>query len=84
MGYVIVSMNNSAENLSEKARKAYFSLKLKIPYSNFISVEKWIKLFDSLITPIMTYGSEIWISEFKINFNVIDKLLLEKNKKYDL
>jgi hypothetical protein len=32
----------------------------------------------------MTYGSEIWISEFKINFNVIDKLLLEKNKKYDL
>jgi hypothetical protein len=23
----------------------------------------------------MTYGSEIWISEFKINFNVIDKLL---------
>ena len=26
------------------------------------------------------YGSEIWISEFKINFNVIDKLLLEKNK----
>ena len=32
----------------------------------------------------MTYGLEIWISEFKINFNVIDKLLLEKNKKYDL
>jgi hypothetical protein len=26
----------------------------------------------------MTYGSEIWISEFKINFNVIDKLLFEK------
>ena len=28
----------------------------------------------------MTYGSEIWISEFKINSNVIDKLLLEKIK----
>ena len=26
------------------------------------------------------YGSEIWISEFKINFNVIDKFLLEKIK----
>ena len=73
-------LNNSAENLSEKACKAYFSLISKIPYSNFISVEKWITLFDSLITPIMTYGSEIWILEFKINFNVIDKLLLEKNK----
>jgi hypothetical protein len=36
-------------NVSEKACKAYFSLKSKIPYSNFISVEKWIKLFDSLI-----------------------------------
>jgi hypothetical protein len=45
--------------LSENAGKAYFSLKSKIPYSNFISVEKWIKLFDSLITPIMTY--DIWI-----------------------
>ena len=38
------------------------------------------KIFDSLIIPIMRYGSEIWISEFKINFNVIDKLLLEKIK----
>ena len=66
--------------MSEKARKAYFSLKSKIPYSNFISVEKWIKLFDSLIIPIMTYGLEIWISEIKIDFNVIDKLLLEKIK----
>jgi hypothetical protein len=47
------------KNLSEKARKAYFSLKSKISYSNFISVEKWIKLFDSLITPMMTYGLEI-------------------------
>ena len=36
-------LNNSAENLSEKAGKTYFSLKSKISYSNFISVEKWIK-----------------------------------------
>ena len=28
----------------------------------------------------MIYGSEIWISHFKINFNVIDKLLHEKIK----
>jgi hypothetical protein len=30
-------LNNSAENLSEKARNAYFYLRSKIPYSNFIS-----------------------------------------------
>ena len=69
-------LNNSAENLSEKAPKAYFSLKSKIPYSNFISVEKWIKLFDSLITPIMTYGFQ----NSKLTSMLIDKLLLEKIK----
>lgn len=51
----------AAEELAIKARKAYFALKSKIPHSNFISVEKWIKLYNTLILPIMSYGSEIWI-----------------------
>jgi hypothetical protein len=51
----------AAENVADKARKAYFALKSKLFYSNFISVEKWMKLYDSLISPILTYGSEVWI-----------------------
>jgi hypothetical protein len=68
----------AAENVADKARKAYFALKSKPPYSNFISVEKWMKLYDSLISPILTYGSEVWISDFKLNFDSIDKLPFEK------
>ena len=51
----------AAEHLGDKARKAYFALQSKLPYSNFISVEKWMKLYDSLISLILTCGSEVWI-----------------------
>ena len=34
----------AAENVADETRKAYFVLKSKLPYSNFISVEKWMKL----------------------------------------
>ncbi|CAG2252864.1 unnamed protein product [Mytilus edulis] len=66
-------LNIAAENLADKARKAYFALKSKLPYSNCIAVEKWVRLFNSLISPIMTYGSEIWISDFNINLDTADK-----------
>ncbi|CAG2192185.1 unnamed protein product [Mytilus edulis] len=71
-------LNIAAENLADKARKAYFALKSKLPYSNCIAVEKWVRLFNSLISPIMTYGSEIWISDFNINLDTADKLPFEK------
>ena len=41
-------------------------------------MEKWVRLFNSLISPIMTYGSEIWISDFNINLDTADKLPFEK------
>jgi hypothetical protein len=68
----------AAENVADETRKAYFVLKSKLPYSNFISVEKWMKLYDSLSSPILTYGTEVWISDFKLNFDSIDKLPFEK------
>ena len=37
-----------------------------------------MKLYDSLISSILTYGSEVWISDFKLNFDSIDKLLFER------
>ena len=64
--------------MADETRKAYFVLKSKLPYSNFISVEKWMKLYDSLSSPILTYGTEVWISDFKLNFDSIDKLPFEK------
>ena len=37
-----------------------------------------IELFDCLIRPILTYGEEIWICDFSIKDNNLDKLPFEK------
>ena len=44
--------------------KAVFSLKSKILYFDFSDMKLKLKLFDSLIRPIISYVSEIWISDF--------------------
>jgi hypothetical protein len=67
-------------NLADKARKAYFALKSKIPYSDNLSVKSWLKLYNSMIVPIITYGSEVWISDFKSNFDTLDKIQFEKRQ----
>ena len=33
-----------------------------------------------MIIPIMTYGSEIWISDFKLKFETLDKSPFEKTQ----
>jgi hypothetical protein len=53
--------SQAMSNLADKARKAYFALKSKIPYSDNLSVKSWLKLYNSMIVPIITYGSEVWI-----------------------
>ena len=57
--------------------KASFSLRKK--FSNFSELLSSIsmKLFDTLIKPIITYGSEIWISDYKINLASVDNLPIE-------
>ena len=37
-----------------------------------------LKLFDSLLKPILTYGSEIWLSDYNINLDNFDNLPIEK------
>ena len=37
-----------------------------------------LKLFDSLLKHILTYGSEIWLSDYNINLNNFDNLPIEK------
>ena len=54
-------------DLSAKATKALFSLNSKITEYSTLNVETLLKLFDTLIQPILTYASEIWISDYKID-----------------
>ena len=73
-------LNYAAEILSQKARKAFFGLKANIPSSDSLSVQKWLKLYNSMITPILTYGSEIWIADHKINIENLHNLSFEKTQ----
>jgi hypothetical protein len=43
-----------------------------------VPLKTCLKLFDSLLKPILTYGSEIWLSDYNINLNNFDNLLIEK------
>jgi hypothetical protein len=67
-------------NLADKARKTYFALKSKIPYSDNLSIKSWLKPYNSMIVPIIIYGSEVWISDFKSNFDTLDKIQFEKTQ----
>ena len=53
-------------------------MKRSLPFHNNLSVKTLLKLYSSLIEPIILYGSEIWISDFNININNCDQLPFEK------
>ena len=50
--------NSAIDSLMEKARKAYFKIKKTLGINNPCKLLE--KLFDTLVTPILLYGSEVW------------------------
>lgn len=73
-------MKFAAEQLSERARKAYYAIKANFPANNNFSAEIMLKLYQSMIVPIITYGSEIWISDFKCELMSSDQFPFEKTQ----
>ena len=49
--YLTGKFKESVANLSDKARKAYFAFKSKLPYNNNLSAKFWLKLNNSMIAP---------------------------------
>lgn len=72
------NLKHAAEHLYSQSLKALFSINPKILNSSDLNINLKLKLFDTLIRPICTYGSEIWISDFNINESNIDKMPFEK------
>ena len=70
MFYFNGNLKHAADDLYNKALNAFFSVKSK--------KKTCLKLFDSLLKPILTYGSEIWLSDYNINLNNFDNLPIEK------
>ena len=52
------NLNLSKTNLMEKGRKAWYKIKKILSLDNSCSILE--KLFDSLVVPVLLYGSEVW------------------------
>ena len=73
------NLKHAASHLYQKRLKANFSLKSKVSDFDVLSNRLKLKLFEILICPILTYGSEIWISDFTMQNKTLNALLFEKN-----
>jgi hypothetical protein len=49
------SNGKASQNLTQENRKAYSGLRSIIQFGNNLSVKDWLNLYDSIISPIMTY-----------------------------
>ena len=63
------------QQLRIKGLRAYFSLKRTLDITS-ISKEAIFKLFDSLISPVVTYGCQVWLP----STNFMDSLINEEKK----
>ena len=59
-------------DLTEKARKTYYFLRKSLTKYN-PPIKIWLKIFDSVIKPILLYGSEIWGTKYKNKLEAWDK-----------
>ena len=58
------SFNQATQNLKHKALKATFKMLSLLSTTTHINVKLLTKMFDSMIKPIVTYGSEVWASDY--------------------
>ena len=74
------NFTEAVTRLKEKSNKAMFSLSQAL-YSGITFDPKLpLKVFDSTIRPILTYGSEVWCSQYihlLLKPNQIDKMMFE-------
>ena len=80
LGVKITSTGNFNAHLDqskEKALHAFFKLSRTVDFKE-LKPKPANMLFDSLISPILTYGCEVWGTYQKQNFDVWDKNQIEK------
>ena len=80
LGVVFTSnglLKTGSTQLTERAKKAYYFLISKLSCHN-LSARTILKLYKTMIKPIITYGSEIWISDYKTDLDAQEKNPFEK------
>jgi hypothetical protein len=71
------SFVDARKRLVEQAQKSLFTIYKKIRNQN-IPIDLQLKLFDSLVEPIILYGSEVWGFE---NIQIMEKINLKLCKR---
>ena len=77
------SFSEAIIQLKEKATKANFGL-FNIIYNHNISIKTACKLFDTLVLPVLRYGSEIWLPYVLNDFNCNNFLKICDTKRFRL
>lgn len=77
------NFKTATDDLKTKASKALFSLYAALSHSDYLDINVHLKLFDTLIKPILTYGCEVWLPNqyekiIKSNIQKIDTIPFEK------
>ena len=72
------SFTLAVQELNDKASRAWFGISNIIFRNKRMQIDKIFRLFDSLITPIATYGSSIWLP-----FNIPKKCFESRDKMID-
>ena len=72
----------SLEHLRQKALHAFFSLRRHIDF-NKLKPSLACKIFDSMISPILTYNSEVWGAYVKSDFKSSDSSAIRKKLIYN-
>ena len=86
LGFVFVPSGKphaGIENLVNKARKAWFTIQRSLLKSKEKTVNTYLKLFDTIVKPILLYGCETWgdISTKKLFESKVEKLHLSVCKQ---
>ena len=79
------NFKDTIDKLLQKASRAYFSLRQEFSFQTNTKPRTIIKLFDSMVKPILLYCSEIWaiFGWTKNNIFSIKKYLLNANLKFE-
>ena len=87
LGFIFSCSNSSNPgifNLVNQAKKAWFSIQYYMSKSKHRNIDIYLKLFDSLVKPILLYSCEAWADSVKTDDNITNLLQRNKLEKFQI
>lgn len=64
--------SQALKDLTAKARRAFYCIKRNLFKFN-PPIKLWLKIFDTIVKPVLLYGCELWGPTFKLNYESWEK-----------